>query len=87
MIPIIRRDLARSRVGNNECPDLELPGAGNRRTVRKVLALAKTNIPKLVFLCETRQASMKMEKLRWRFGLKGFYGLCSSGLSGGIAFY
>ena len=62
-------------------------GAGKRQTVREVLALSKANIAKLFFLCETRQVAGKMEKLRRRLGLKGFYGLNSSGLSGGLALY
>uniref|UniRef100_A0A8I6X7B7 Endonuclease/exonuclease/phosphatase domain-containing protein n=1 Tax=Hordeum vulgare subsp. vulgare TaxID=112509 RepID=A0A8I6X7B7_HORVV len=60
---------------------------GNRRTVREVLALAKANYPKLVFLSETRQASNKIEKLKWRLGLKGFHGVCSDGQSGGLALF
>ena len=62
-------------------------GAGNRQTVREVLALSKTNVPKLVFLCETTQAADKIEKIRWRLGLKGFCGVSSVGLSGGLALY
>ena len=77
----------RSCAGNNEFHNLELSGVGNRQTVREMLAVSKANIPKLVFLCETRQAVDKMEKLRWRLGLKGFCGVSSFGLSGGLALY
>lgn len=62
-------------------------GVGNRRTVREVLALSKANSPGLVFLSETRQASTKMERLRWRLHMKGFAGVSSDGLSGGLALY
>lgn len=65
--------------GNNESIKLELPG-GNRRTFRVVLALSKANSPK--FLCETRQAAVKVENLKWRLGLKGFCGVDSVGQSG-----
>lgn len=62
-------------------------GVGNRRTVQEVLALSKANIPKLVFLCETRQAANKVEKMKWRLGLKGFCGVSSDGFSGGLALF
>uniref|UniRef100_A0A453EDJ8 Endonuclease/exonuclease/phosphatase domain-containing protein n=1 Tax=Aegilops tauschii subsp. strangulata TaxID=200361 RepID=A0A453EDJ8_AEGTS len=62
-------------------------GGGNRRTVREVLALSKANSPKLVFLRETRQASEKVEKLKWRLGMRGFCGVGSDGLSGGLALF
>ena len=62
-------------------------GAGNRRTVREVLALVNANVPKLVFLSETRQDVVRMEKLKWRLGLKGFHGVSSDGRSGGLALF
>uniref|UniRef100_A0A453IQP4 Endonuclease/exonuclease/phosphatase domain-containing protein n=2 Tax=Aegilops tauschii subsp. strangulata TaxID=200361 RepID=A0A453IQP4_AEGTS len=62
-------------------------GVGNRRTVREVLALVKANDPKLVFLSETRQDVAKVEKLKWRLGLKGFHGVSSNGKSGGLALF
>ena len=40
-----------------------------------------------VFLCETRQKEAKMKRLRGRLGLKGFCGVDSSGMSGGLAVY
>ena len=51
------------------------------------MALSKANNPKLVFLCETRKASNRVENLRWRLGLKGFHGVCSDGRSGGLALF
>uniref|UniRef100_A0A453Q5L8 Endonuclease/exonuclease/phosphatase domain-containing protein n=1 Tax=Aegilops tauschii subsp. strangulata TaxID=200361 RepID=A0A453Q5L8_AEGTS len=69
-----------------EFSSMELPG-GDRRTVREVLALCKANSPGLVFLSETRQASSKMEKIKWRLQMKGFAGVSSDGLSGGLALY
>lgn len=62
-------------------------GGGDRRTVGEVLALCKANDTKLVFLNETRQDVGRMEKLQWRLGLKGFHGVSSNGLSGGLALY
>src|SRR3954468_10990303 len=62
-------------------------GVGNPRTVREVVALSKANNPKLVFLCETRQASEKVEKLKWRLNLKGFHGVDSDGRSGGLTLF
>lgn len=49
-----------------------------------MLALSKANVPKFVFLCETRSTIAKMEKLKWRLGLKGFAGVSSDGRSGGL---
>ena len=62
-------------------------GGGDRRTIREVLALSKANSPGLVFLSETRHASSKMEKLKWRLHMKGFAGVSSDGLSGGLALH
>lgn len=62
-------------------------GGGNRRTVRELVVLCQTHNPSLVFLCETRQSEEKMEKLRWRLGLRGFEGIGSDGRSGGLALY
>lgn len=62
-------------------------GAGNRRTVREVVALTKANSPKFVFLSETRQTSVNMERLKWRLGLKGFCGVDCDGRGGGLALF
>ena len=61
-------------------------GGGGHRTVREVLALCKANSPGLVFLSETRQASSKME-IKFRLQMRGFAGVSSDGLSGGLALY
>ncbi|XBJ16282.1 hypothetical protein VPH35_007949 [Triticum aestivum] len=55
--------------------------------VCEVLALSKANNPKLVFLCETRQALDKVEKLRWRLGVKGFHAVSSDERSGGLTLF
>lgn len=62
-------------------------GVGNRRTVRDLLALARVNHPKLVFLCETRQAAVKVERIKWRLGLRGFRGVDPEGRSGGLGLF
>lgn len=46
-----------------------------------------TKAAKLVFLCETRQSSEKVKRLRGRLGLRGFSGVSSDGLSGGLALF
>ena len=67
---------------------MELPGGGGDcRAGREVLALSKGNNPKLVFVCETRQEATKIEKMKWRLGLKGFHGVSSDGRSGGLALF
>jgi hypothetical protein len=39
------------------------------------------------FLCETRQKAEKVRRLRGRIGLKGFVGVDSDGLTGGLALF
>jgi hypothetical protein len=41
----------------------------------------------MVFLCETRQKAEKVKRLRGRLGLRGFTGVDSDGLSGGLALF
>jgi hypothetical protein len=84
---IDRRPPSRRTAGRNEYLILELPGLGSRRTVREVLALSKANSLGMLFLHETRQVSSKMEKLKWRLQMKGFAGVSSDGLSGGLALF
>uniref|UniRef100_A0A453JPI0 Endonuclease/exonuclease/phosphatase domain-containing protein n=1 Tax=Aegilops tauschii subsp. strangulata TaxID=200361 RepID=A0A453JPI0_AEGTS len=62
-------------------------GAGNRRTVREVGALVKAHSPSLVFLSETRQTSVKVERMKWKLGLKGFCGVDCEGRGGGLALF
>ena len=60
-------------------------GAGNRWTVREVGALVKAHSPRLFFLAETRQTSVKVERMKWKLGLKGFCGVDCEGRGGGLA--
>lgn len=86
--PMKWRPRRRGTAGANESSKLELPGGGgNSRTVREVATLSQSHSPMLVFLCETRQKATKMRRLRGRLGLKGFDGVDSNGLSGGLALY
>jgi exonuclease III len=62
-------------------------GGGNAATIRELGVLIQTHVPKMVFLCETRQKSNRMERLKRRFGLGGYVGCDSDGLSGGLALY
>ena len=62
-------------------------GGGNTRTVRELATIAQSHSPNIVFLCETRQKEGKMKRIRNRLGLKGFAGVDSDGLSGGLALY
>uniref|UniRef100_A0ACD5ZTU9 Uncharacterized protein n=1 Tax=Avena sativa TaxID=4498 RepID=A0ACD5ZTU9_AVESA len=43
--------------------------------------------PSLVFLCETRLKAEKVRRLRGRLGLRGFAGVDSDGLCGGLALF
>lgn len=69
------------------CLSLNCHGAGNAATIRDIDVLSKTHIPKIVFLCETRQKSDRMAKLKGRLGLTGFAGCDSDGMSGGLALF
>ena len=62
-------------------------GGGNSRTVRELATICQSHSPNLVFLCETRQKAEKMRRIRGRLGLKGFCGVDSAGMSGGLALY
>ena len=62
-------------------------GGGNTRTVRELATLCQSHSPTLVFLCETRQKADKLKRIRARLGLKGFCGVDSNGMSGGLALY
>ncbi|RCV32695.1 hypothetical protein SETIT_7G023700v2 [Setaria italica] len=59
-------------------------GIGNSRTIRDLAGLVQKHNPKIVFLCETRQCSVKLNYLRWKLGLKNYVGVDSDGLSGGL---
>jgi hypothetical protein len=55
-------------------------------TIRELEVLI-THIPKMVFLCEARQKSRRMEKLKTRFGIGGYVGYDSDGMSGRLALF
>jgi hypothetical protein len=62
-------------------------GAGNKPTVRELENLVRNNRASIVFLCETRQKSDRIRRLRNRLRLRGFAGIDSEGLSGGLALF
>ena len=62
-------------------------GGGNPRTAGEIVTLVQSHSPTLVFLCETRQKKEKIKRLRGRLGLRGFAGMDSEGLSGGLALF
>ena len=66
---------------------LNCRGGGSPRTVRDVATIIQSHSPAMVFLCETRQKAEKMRKYRGRFGLPGFAGKDSEGMSGGLALF
>jgi hypothetical protein len=60
-------------------------GAGGTSTIHELVSLTQSVRPSLVFfLCETRQNKDKVRRLRNRLGLRGFAGVNSVGLSGGL---
>ena len=62
-------------------------GGGNSRTVHELATICQSHSPNLVFLCETRQKAEKMRRIRDRLGLKGFCGVDTEGMSGGLALF
>jgi hypothetical protein len=62
-------------------------GAGNNPTVRELCDLVRETRSCIVFLCETRQKAERVRCLRGRLGLRGFTGVDSDGLSGGLALF
>lgn len=62
-------------------------GIGNAATVRDLCALVKEASSQIVFLCETRQPVEKVRRLRNRLGLRGFEGVSSDGMRGGLALF
>jgi hypothetical protein len=69
------------------CISLNCRGAGNFATIRELGVLQRTHQAKIMFLCETRQSSAQMKKLRTRLGLRGFTSIDSNGNSGGLALF
>lgn len=69
------------------CLSWNCRGVGNKPTVRELGGLVKAAQAKIVFLCETMQAANKVRRLRGRLGLRGFAGVDSDGLSGGLALF
>jgi hypothetical protein len=69
------------------CLAFNCRGAGNNPTVRELALLSQVWSPRLFFLSETRQSLFKMRHLRHRLGLKGFAGISSNRLSGGLALF
>ena len=62
-------------------------GIGNATIVRDLCALVKEAGSHIVSLSETRQKVEKVRCLRSRLGLKGFVGVNSEGMSGGLALF
>jgi hypothetical protein len=62
-------------------------GAGGKPTSCELGELTRATKSRIVFLCETRQKAEKIRRLRGRLGLRGFAGVDSDGLSGGLALF
>lgn len=69
------------------CLSWNCRGIGNATTVQELCALVKEASSQFVFLCETRQPVDKIKRLRNRLGLRGFAGVSSDGMSGGLALF
>lgn len=62
-------------------------GIRNAATVRDLCSLVKESGSQIVFLSETRKKSERVSHLRSRLGLRGFVGMDSDGMSGGLALF
>jgi hypothetical protein len=60
---------------------------GNPRTVHELCVLVQTHHPSLVFLSETWQSKEKMERFRYRLGLRHCFAVGSGNKGGGTALY
>lgn len=72
---------------HNEASDVELPGLGNRPTVRGFLDLQKREEPDILFLSETKMDRRRIEKFRWSLGLTNLVFKECVGKSGGLALF
>ncbi len=69
------------------CLSWNCRGLGNAATVRDLCGLVKEANSQIVFLSETRQKADRIRRLLNRLGLRGFAGVDSDGMSGGLALY
>ena len=59
---------------------LNCHGLGNPQTVRELHDLVKQEDPKIVFLSETRLELEKLEVVRSKLGMQGYWGSVRSGI-------
>ena len=64
---------------------LNCRGLGNQATVAELHGLVKLEVPKLVFLMETRLPVRRLEFLRVKLGMYGCFGVDRRRLGGGLA--
>lgn len=69
------------------CLSWNCHGLGNAATVHDLCGLVKEADSQIVFLSETRQKADRIRRLQNRLGLRGFAGVDSDGMSGGLALY
>ena len=62
-------------------------GLGQPATVQELVCLVQTYKPCLVFICETRQSTERVENLRFRIGMKECFHVKGDGKGGGLALY
>jgi hypothetical protein len=66
---------------------LNCRGLGNQVTVNELHGLVKLEVPKIVFLMETRLPVRKLEFLRIKFGMRGCFGVDRKRFGGGFALF
>jgi hypothetical protein len=66
---------------------LNCRGLGNQVTVNELHGLVKLEVPKIVFLMETRLLVRKLEFLRIKFGMRGCFGVDRKRFGGGLALF
>jgi hypothetical protein len=66
---------------------LNCHGLGNQVTVSELHGLVKMEVPKLVFLMETRLPVRKLEFLRVKLGMCGCFGVDRRRFGGGLALF
>uniref|UniRef100_A0A2N9FK76 Reverse transcriptase domain-containing protein n=1 Tax=Fagus sylvatica TaxID=28930 RepID=A0A2N9FK76_FAGSY len=66
---------------------LNCRGLGNQATVNELHGVVKLEVPKIVFLMETRLPVRKLEFLRVKFGMRGCFGVNRKRFGGGLALF
>ena len=69
------------------CLSWNCRGLGNPSTVRELRSVVKQEVPRLLFVMETKISAKRVEALQNQLGFAGCFAVDSRGLSGGIGLF